>query len=367
MSKPLPLHLWNDFVKLQPLGSLYQTSIWELFQKQIPGKGKSWTCIVTDPKKNNHILGGGLIILHSLPFNLSWLECPRGPVFDVTHTSALSPSELEYFFQNFLEQVKKIADEHRAVFLRIDPPIIALDSASNIPLVEAYSSLTEKLHFKPAHASYFPQTTLTIDLAKTPEEILKQMKSKGRYNIKLAEKHGITIERINTHTNKEAIAQFYDLIKQTAKRDNFFAHNLAYYESMLESLGDSATLFMAYHKQKPVAGLIATYFADTATYYYGASSYADRPLMAPYLLQWHVILDARSQGYKTYDLLGIATLESPAPLPIAYTYDTSHPLAGVTDFKTKFGGNVISYLSAKELIYRPMWYWIIKMRKRLRG
>ncbi len=358
MSKPLPLHLWNDFVKLQPLGSLYQTSVWEHFQKQIPGKGKSWTCIVTDPKKNNHILGGGLLILHSLPFNLSWLECPRGPVFDITHTSALSHSELEYFFQNFLEQAKKIADANRAVFLRIDPPVIA----SDIPLVEAYNDLTKKLHFKPAHASYFPQTTLTIDLTKTQEEMLKQMKSKGRYNIKLAEKHGITIERINTHTNKDAIAQFYDLIMQTAKRDNFFAHNLAYYESMLEALGDSATLFMAYHKQKPVVGLIATYFADTATYYYGASSYADRPLMAPYLLQWHVMLDAQSKGYKTYDLLGIANIDQITGIP-----DAHHPLAGVTDFKTKFGGNIISYLPAKEFVYKPIWYWVIKMRKRLRG
>jgi len=350
----LPLHFWNDFVKLQPLGSLYQTSVWEHFQKQIPGKGKSWTCIVTDPKKNNHILGGGLLILHSLPFNLSWLECPRGPVFDVK----LSETELEYVCQNFLEQVRKIADEQRAVFLRIDPPIIA----SEIPLVEAYNDITKKLNFKPAHASYFPQTTLTIDLTQMPEEMLKQMKSKGRYNIKLAEKHGITIERINTHTDKESIAQFYDLIMETAKRDNFFAHNLAYYQSMLESLGDSATLFMAYHKQKPVAGLIATYFADTATYYYGASSYSDRPLMAPYLLQWHVMLDARSQGYKTYDLLGIANIDQKTGTP-----DTSHPLAGVTDFKTKFGGTILSYLPAKELVYKPIWYWIIKMRKRLRG
>lgn len=350
----LPLHFWNDFVKLQPLGSLYQTSVWEHFQKQIPGKGKSWTCIVTDPKKNNHILGGGLLILHSLPFNLSWLECPRGPVFDVK----LSETELEYVFQNFLEQAQKIADEQRAVFLRIDPPIIT----SDLLLVEAYNSIAEKLHFKPAHASYFPQTTLTIDLTQTPEEMLKQMKSKGRYNIKLAEKHGITIERINTHTDKEDIAQFYDLIMETAKRDNFFAHNLAYYESMLESLGDSATLFMAYHKQKPVAGLIATYFADTATYYYGASSYSDRPLMAPYLLQWHVMLDARSQGYKTYDLLGIANIDQKTGTP-----DTTHPLAGVTDFKTKFGGTILSYLSAKELVYKPIWYWIVKMRKRLRG
>ncbi|MCX6733816.1 MAG: peptidoglycan bridge formation glycyltransferase FemA/FemB family protein [Candidatus Peregrinibacteria bacterium] len=358
MSTPTPLHFWNDFVKLQPLGSLYQTSVWEHFQKQIPGKGKSWMCIVTDPKKNNHILGGGLIILHSLPFNLSWLECPRGPVFDVTHASAFSPSELEYFFQNFLEQVQEIADANRAVFLRMDPPM----TTSNISLVEGYNNLTEKLQFKPAHASYFPQTTLTIDLTQTPEEILKQMKSKGRYNIKLAEKHGITIERINTRTNKEAIVQFYNLIEQTAKRDNFFAHNLAYYESMLEALGESATLFMAYNKQKPVAGLIATYFADTTTYYYGASSYSDRPLMAPYLLQWHVMLDARSQGYKTYDLLGIANIDQKTGTP-----DTSHPLAGVTDFKTKFGGTILSYLPAKELVYMPIWYWIIKMRKRLRG
>lgn len=353
----LPLHFWNDFVKLQPLGSLYQTSIWAHFQAKIPGKGKSWTCIVTDPKKNNHILGGGLIILHSLPFNLSWLECPRGPVYDLT----LSESELEYFFKNFLEQVQKIANEQRAVFLRIDPPLDSTD----IPLAQAYETITQKLQFKPAHASYFPQTTLTIDLTKSEKDLLQDMKSKGRYNIKLAQKHGVTIEK----ATKNDLPLFHNMIAETGTRDGFATHNLAYYETMLDALGDSAKLFLAYglNSKTPIAGLIATYFGNTATYYYGASSYANRQFMAPYLLQWHVMLDAKQRNFTTYDLLGVSTTPKRSEGADSVPDSKPDPLQGVTDFKTKLTtSSPITYLPAKELIYKPIWHLLIRARKMVR-
>ena len=347
-------HLWNDFVKEQPLGSLHQTSIWAHFQEQIPGKGKTSLVVVAAPEdkhsKTPRILGGGLLIHHSLPFGLSWLECPRGPVFDTT----LSSDELEYFFKNFLEQVQEIAEKNNAVFLRTDPAII-----ENSDFASTYNSLTKKYNFKSAHASYFPQTTLTIDLNQSEKALLEAMKSKGRYNIKLAQRHGVTIEK----AAKSDLPLFYKLIAETGARDGFATHNLAYYETMLDALGDSAQLFLAYtstENNKPktiIAGMIATYFGNTATYYYGASSYEHRQFMAPYLLQWHVMLDAKKQNYTTYDLLGVSTPNK-----------KNDPLQGVTDFKTKLTtSSPITYLPAKELIYKPIWHILIRARKALKS
>lgn len=351
------LHTWNTWLKSQSLGSLYQSSIWANFQEQIPGKGKTFFVSIESGEK---ILGGGFLIKHTLPFGLCWLACPRGPVFD----SNLSKDELDDFFQKFLEKVRAIASQERAVFLRIDPPITDTSDQK-----QDYDEVIKTHHFREAHASYFPQTTLMIDLSQTEEEILHQMKPKGRYNIKVAQKHGVTVEKIPPTKDaiKKAFDDFYPLIEETSRRDKFAIHDRAYYETMLAALGESAELWIGYHTAAavvpapiptpaliPLAGLIATYHTNTATYYYGASCHDHRHMMAPYLLQWEVMRDARTRGYNKYDLLGIAP-----------TSEKNHPLAGVTDFKTKFGGTITTYAHAKELVFKPFWYWLMRLRKKL--
>ncbi len=347
MAQPT-LHDWNDWVKTQQLGSLYQTSIWAHFQEQIPGKEKAQLVIITHPE-THAIVGGGFLVKHALPFSLSWLECPRGPVFDIT----LSEDDLAKFIQQFIERARAIALAHRAVFLRIDPPVTESSDQRH-----DYEFVTQKLGLTHAHASYFPQTTLMIDLTGTEEDILQQMKPKGRYNIKVAQKHEVFVKKVS----KDHLEEFYPLIEQTAQRDKFFIHDANYYKTMLDTLGDHAALWIAYKQEPgdnfptPVAGMIATYFGDTATYYYGASCYDHRHMMAPYLLQWEVMRDARAHNYAHYDLLGIAPTEA-----------KNHPWQGVTDFKTKFGGTVISYAHAKEYVFKRFWYFAIMLRKKLRG
>jgi lipid II:glycine glycyltransferase (peptidoglycan interpeptide bridge formation enzyme) len=78
--------------------------------------------------------------------------------------------------------------------------------------------------------------------------------------------------------------------------------------------------------------------------------------MAPYLLQWQAVLDAKNAGCKYYDFLGIAPENTP-----------DHPWAGVTDFKLKFGGMRVNHVPAQEIIYRPFWYLLMKFAKWLRN
>lgn len=344
-------HEWNEWLASQELGSLYQTSIWANFQEQIPGKEKSQLVTVQDPQ-TEAILGGGFLVKHALPFSLSWLECPRGPVFD----SNLSEDQIDMFFEIFLEKVRAIAAQEKSVFLRIDPPMLLTSDQKN-----DYEFVLSKQKFRAAHASYFPQTTLTLDLNLSEEELLQQMKPKGRYNIKVAQKHDVYIKKIAPESVKKHIEEFHPLIEETARRDHFFVHDAKYYETMLTTLGDSAALWLAYKDEPnqptptPLAGLIATYHANTATYYYGASCYDHRHMMAPYLLQWEVIRDAKEQQYSTYDFLGIAPTEA-----------KNHPWQGVTEFKTKFGGSVVSYIAAKEFVFKTFWYFVMLLRKKFR-
>lgn len=286
-----------------------QSEIWARFQRQILSRGKTWR------------IGKSFVIRRGLPFGFCWFECPRG---------RLSAHDIP--------EIEKIARRKKAVFLRIEPP-------RNYKFPHG---------FRPAHAHYQPEETLILDLSLSEDDLLKQMKEKGRYNIRLAVKKGVKVRR-----SKNA-GIFYDLMQKTAARDKFSPHEKSYYEKLLETLSGRdlkkgfAKLFVAEHKNAPLAAIIVTFYKNTAAYYFGASSNEHRNLMAPYLLQWEAVREAKRLGCRFYDFFGIAPENA-----------HSHPWAGVTQFKKKFGGIIIKYPRAREFVFRPFLYFALTLAKKL--
>lgn len=349
------IHLWNDWVAQHPHGSLFQTSAWAHFQQQLPGRGKTWIITNTDRIED----GGGVIVKHELPFGRSWLECPSGPLFPAT-TTATTPRKLTDTLNSFITALSPLAAAENAIFVRINLPIHNDDTGAGALHVNELRVALTSAKFKRAHQTHIPEHTIIVDLTPTEDKILARMKPKGRYNIGLAKRHNIIIEKAPASD----IPIFYKLLQSTGERDQFGIHAESHYKTMLDSLGEHAQLFIAYipadtanpaATRIPVAGLIATYFGDTATYYYGASSYEHRALMAPYLLHWNVMREAKNRGYKRYDLFGIAPENDP-----------THPWRSITDFKTKFGGDRITYLPTMEYIFKPAWYAALRAAKFLR-
>ncbi len=288
------------------------------------------------------LLAYAQFFLHKLPFGLTWLHCPRGPLF------------LEWRWdteQLFFMGIEKLAEASKAVFIRFDWP-----EAFQLPVVGC--------ELRRAHTTNFPETTLMLDLTMSEEKLLARMKPKGRYNIHLAEKHGV---KIRETTDPKVAKIFYDLLQKTTARDNFTGHSANYYQKFLQLLRvrNLASCFLAEKDGKPIAAILATFFGDPqtdvgqsiATYYYGASDHEYRALMAPYALQWAVIRAAKQRGFKRYDLLGITPEGS----------GKDHPLAGVTDFKKKFGGRVLNYSKSAEMVLRPVSYTLMRLAKKLRG
>ena len=189
--------------------------------------------------------------------------------------------------------------------------------------------------------------TVAIDLQASQEELLGKMHPKGRYNIKLAGKKGVEI------VEETDVENFYPILQETCLRDGFNPNPKEFYQTFLSELSKKkkAKLYMAYYHGKPIAGVLNTYFKNTAIYYYGASSNQYRNLMAPYLLQWHAILEAKQDGYKFYDFLGTADPSNP-----------KDPLKGVTFFKQKFGGQKISWPASKVIINHKLFYFLLRLK-----
>ena len=109
-------------------------------------------------------------------------------------------------------------------------------------------------------------------------------------------------------------------------------------------------LFLAEYQKEIIAGGIFAFFGQAVTYLHGASANQYRNVMAPHLLQWHLISLAKKLGYRHYDFFGINEVKWP----------------GVTRFKKGFGGRVVEYPGTFDLIFQPAWYNFYKTGRRIR-
>ena len=221
------------------------------------------------------------IVKQALPLGQSYLYLPRGPVFK---TDLLRRQrDLEQFLY---PGIIRLAKEANSIFVRLDPPSH-----------EALKFPDESARFVPVGLVQ-PKTTLIMDLSEGEAKLLSQMKPKTRYNIKVAQKHAIAIE----YGGANDFNEFWRLMKLTGERDQITVHGQDYYRKML-NLPD-VRLVLAKLEGKIVAAAITVFFGDWAIYLHGASDYAYRDKMAPYLLQWQMIRDAKAAGCKHYDFWG---------------------------------------------------------------
>lgn len=287
--------------------------------------------------ENEKLVGYAQIFGKSWPLGFRQLHVPRGP---------LAQNQNQKVLRLLLRAIEKLAHEQKSVVVQFDWPIGA---AAKI----AHTVFGQKL--RASGETNFPQTTLVLDLKKSEAEILAQMKPKGRYNIRLAERRGV---RVRETTTPSAAKIFSTLLNKTTARDGFSGHSPQFYANFLELLGQTgnASCFIAEHDSTPIAASLCTFFGDTATYYYGASDHHFRNLMAPYAIQWAAIVAAKKRELINYDFLGIAPRSA-----------ENHPLTGVTDFKQKFGGTIVEYLASSELVLRPFVNSALQLAKRLRG
>ena len=330
---------WNKFV-VENNGLFLKYWEWGEFQESLGrkiwrlGDGENWQAFV---------------VKYDLPLGKNYLYCPAGPIISNVKAQSAKP---QLKVQNFLNELRKIAIREKSIFLRIEP-----FWGKGETLRQAQGINFNYLKFIKSDGGQRILKTLTLDLNKSEDELLAEMKQKTRYNIRLAEKQGVKI-KVSNNLEKD-IDIFYQLAKETAKRDGFDIHLKEHYEKMLsvgrhEMLdqvrhdnGVNVKLFLAEYQNKIIAANIVVFFGSRASYLHGASSNEHRNLMAPYLLQWEQIKEAKNRGCQIYDFWGINEKNWP----------------GVTRFKKGFGGKEIDYVGTYDYVFNKKWYWIYRFAK----
>jgi len=175
---------WDDFVLSSPFGSIHQISKWKNFQEHIVGRGPIKGFGI---KEDGVIQATVLCVRMSTGFlGTSWWYSPRGPVCNPqTH-----PEACHFLLSRVAQELKK----EKSMFWRLDPYFSKNDAekvyTGGIHAVDNSISLP---CFEKATQNYQPTDTLEINLKQTDDEILSDMKRKGRYNITLARKKGVQI------------------------------------------------------------------------------------------------------------------------------------------------------------------------------
>jgi lipid II:glycine glycyltransferase (peptidoglycan interpeptide bridge formation enzyme) len=259
---------------------------------------------------------------HKLPiFPLTLGYFPKGPVPTI----------------EMISTIRKLAERKNAVYIQLEPDIPAETSLETIP----------SSSFRKAHHPLFTKYTFILDLTKTEEELMREMHPKTRYNIRVAERHGVVVREDNSD---KAFSTYLRLSEETTHRQKFYAHNTRYHKTMWKILKKNgiARLFTAVYKNEIIAGWIVFCWKDTIYYPYGASSRNHKDVMAPNLLLWEIAKWAKKQGYFYFDLWGAM-----GPNP-----DTNDPWYGFHRFKEGYHPILKESIGSFDLVIKPFVYMI---------
>jgi lipid II:glycine glycyltransferase (peptidoglycan interpeptide bridge formation enzyme) len=339
-----PAEQWDEFVMSYPQGHLLQLTRWAELKTRFGWRARRVALV-----QQERIVAGAQLLLRPLVPRLGQGPClayvPKGPL--VNWGDAYATAVL-------LHAIHPVVREEGGICLTVEP---------DLPQTPALDARLRECSFRPAGRAIQPTRTLHVDLRPSDEEILLQMKSKTRYNIRLAGRRGVNV-RVG---NVGDIEVFYQLSQKTAERDQFAIHSREYYRTAYDLFAPSgmARLLVAEHEGQPLAALMVFACGRQGWYFYGASSDEERQRMPNYALQWAAMQWAKAQGCELYDLWGVPDAEENA-LEAEFA-ERSDGLWGVYRFKRGFGGRLVQYVGAYDYVYRPMLYRIYRQALRWHG
>jgi lipid II:glycine glycyltransferase (peptidoglycan interpeptide bridge formation enzyme) len=294
------------------------------------------------------LVAGAQVLYRRLAPGMRLAYVPKGPLVDPEDEAAC---------ETLLDALHARCRARGAILLKIEPEEWEGERAA--PLTH---KLRTRYDFSPSIQSIQPRRTIVVDLSGDEEAVLGRMKSKTRYNIRLAERKGVVVRE----GGGEDVAAFTRMMATTSARNEFGVHAPAYYERAYAAFDaqDMVRLFLATYEGQPIAGVMAFACGARAWYAYGASSDEQRNRMPTYAVQWAAMRWAQARGCTSYDLYGVPD-EDEETLEAGFV-ERHDGLWGVYRFKRGFGGQVKRSVGALDYVYNKPLYWLYQRAVALR-
>lgn len=305
---------WSEVIKKHPEANFLQSPEYGKMNEILGCKviiddfdGKGWSLMIVRNAKRGR-----------------YLEVPCGPLIDWSDQKLVKA---------VFDKISKIAEQEKCVFARIRPQLTA--TPEHLELLDNLGTKKSPMHLAAEH-------TVILDLTRSEEDLLSGMRRQTRYEVRRAEKLEI---QVTSDNSEAAFEEFQKCQAETAKRQNFVPPALNTLLAEREAFGNNIQIYKAVTAEGPVAyGLIIKNGVE-ADYYEAASTLLNRKLPGAYALLWQAMKDLKKEGYQRFNLWGIAPPGQP-----------NHRYAGVTTFKTGFGGEIVEFVPAHDIIISKIKY-----------
>jgi lipid II:glycine glycyltransferase (peptidoglycan interpeptide bridge formation enzyme) len=278
------------------------------------------------------------------PFGKKILYAPYGPIYKKEYFEKVLP----ILKTNLQKELKN----NNIIFCRFD-----FFPTLNVEQENLVQKFFYKSHIKTYKGSLFqPRDEWVIKLLDDEEKLFSNIDKKNRYCIRQAEKSDIEVEIITKDFNKY-FDEFYNLITETSKRNNFGLHKKEYYKQVFKYLDETSNGYIvrSIHKNEICDSLLFLNFGKTTMFIFGGSSDKNRTIPTAHISQWHSILYSKSIGMNFYNFGGITTDQNPIP-----------SLDSVTRFKKRFGGEIQRHSKFYDLVGNKFWYFLFVLKKVLK-
>ncbi len=201
----------------------------------------------------------------------------------------------------------------------------------------------------------FPKWSMFLNLEKSEDELFKELKSKTRYNIRLAQKKEVIVKEM---TNEKGFEIFAKLYFDTCKRQKFHGHDIKYHQTIFNRLKNNiAHILIAFYKDVPLAAYELFIFKDTLYYPYGGSSSMYRNFMGANLLMWEAIKFGKENNLKKFDMWG----------SLSPNYDPNDSWSGFTKFKEGYNAKFIEFAGSFDIVTNVFLYSLFNISFKIRN
>jgi peptidoglycan pentaglycine glycine transferase (the first glycine) len=336
---------WNEFLLSQPSGHLLQSYEWSELHCYLGAQ-----CYRLGALEHGRMIGAMLLSVATVPLSrqrLKWLYCARGPAVEEPGSPALPM---------LIDAAHKLAHREKAVILRIEPNI-AEGTPGDTCRIEDWVNAYHALGFQTNSTSVHGRRSWVLDLRPDPEDLLAHFRKAWRRNIHLAERMEV---RVREASNEADFDAYYDLLKLSSKRENFFIHDREYHKEILKQFRQegNAVVYLAEHEGEPVASKMLIRFGDWCWDMFAGTSDADHKghLAKSHILQYHSFLWAKGHGCTYFDFRTIPDVLEPG-----------EEMWRVYHYKKGFGGFSRFHMPTQDYVYRPLiyqvWRTFVTMRR----
>lgn len=327
---------WENFLEQIQEKTFCQSWNWGEFQ--IAQGFKIWRLGVFE----NEILQAVALVIK--------IKAKRGTHLLIQHGPAVKSKKTEdkeVVLKLFIKELEVIGKKEKAVFIRMNP--LWNDNLENREILKQIGLKNASMHANAYEATW------KLDISKTEQDLLREMRKTTRYLIRQAEKNPEITIKISQ--DQKDLSAYQNLNREVALRQKFtpFSDNYIENEFKIFIRDNQALLFFGKYKGEIVAGALIIFWQGIGFYHQAGSLSKYAKLSIPYLLQWEAIKEAQKRGCKVYDFWGFI---DPKKNP-------EHPWAGPTAFKMGYGGEAFQYICTQDYILSPL-YWLTCLFEKIR-